>query len=574
MCTLNHQKIILEEQTMERLYVTAQGVLCAAICASIMVVLPCRTNAQKLRSGEGIVLAIQDGEILIDLGTEQGLKEDLRGVLYRRVRLKHPLTGKTLKDLVPLAQVVVITAGEIVSAVLIDEPNLDRVKKGDVVRFKTLMPPPKPEARECQECQECHDCPIDEHAEILQGTWLTTLGKSVEQRIETWKVFIDLNSDSPYLKQAESELAFTLRLKENLDQAANLRKKKQKRHARKSKIVAHHRPISSVEENKPVRIVVFVMGDRPVNTVRLYYRQVDKNGYDFQTMVMCGDSHYCAAMPTSLLIPPGFEYFIEAQDTQGKSIKVHRSPQTPQVVKVLKLPVTSQLVENRSSARFNVEWSDFFLKSPGQDYFWKTEGDFTYKLMFGPFRSFRMGFGIFEGAGGPTTKLEKAVASVSSDISKEEIQQRLTVSYSYFEPEFAFGKYFAIIPRLVVGAIHEKQLPGISKRFQGENIFGFHTYLRIGQEDGTNLIMGGSLTQDMGMEALINMSLSIFKYVPIGISVAATNMPVGEDYAARLGLTIGWRQFDWMSIDALLGMNMRNIRHIGMGGGFGLTFNW
>jgi len=130
------------------------------------------------------------------------------------------------------------------------------------------------------------------------------------------------------------------------------------------------------------------------------------------------------------------------------------------------------------------------------------------------------------------------------------------------------------MPRLVVGGIQEKALPGEENLHRGDSIFGAHAYLRIGKEEGTNLLFGGSLTQDMGIEALVTMSLAVFEHFPLGVSVAATNLPVAEDYAARMALRLGWRQLDWLSIDALLGLNMRNIRHIGMGTGLGLTFNW
>jgi hypothetical protein len=176
-----------------------------------------------------------------------------------------------------------------------------------------------------------------------------------------------------------------------------------------------------------------------------------------------------------------------------------------------------------------------------------------------------MGVGVFEGEGGPAAEVE----------AEEFVPTRLSLGYVYFEPALSFADgRLSLLPRLVFGSIREKVRPDDPYHHSGEGMFGFHTYLRIGRDTETNLLLGGSLTSEMGNEALIAMNLELLEDVPMGVSAVATSFPVGSDYAARLMYLVGWRPNDRVALEAQFGVNMRNIRHIGIGGGFGVAVSW
>lgn len=523
---------------------------------------------------EAVVLAVSNGEILTDLGTSHGLAEGMEGLILNQVELVHPITGARVADLVPLAPATVLHAGEIVSAVVVGRELLPRVQQGDVVRFRKLVTPPESAAN----CPVCTACQADEDALDVQAAWASLAGKDFATRKQGWTELLEHSPQNRYRAEIEEELLRLDDLQETLRDAARVRqqeaaRERQSEVQREERILAYHSPLERVNEGTPVRLVAFVLADAGIKGVRFHVRRVGDTYYEFLPMEPFGDSHFRVVLSPEQVQAPGLEYYIDAQDDRSRRIPVFGLSGSPQTLQVIRPVPKIERTADRSSARFHVEWADFFLKSAGSDFFWKTEGDFAYRLHFGPFYSFRMGFGIFEGVGGPTKELEAVGQNTLSNANAESPEQ-LTLTYSYFEPELELGKYVHLIPRLVVGAIREKVEADSDDLHRGESIVGFHTYLRIGQEQGTNLLMGGSLTQEMGLEALLTMNLAVFEHFPVGVSVAATNLPVGEDYAARLALQLGWRQFDWMSIDALLGLNMRNIRHVGMGGGLGLSFNW
>jgi len=547
---------------------------------ALLVGFPAAGLAQGTHSGgraprqEAVVLAVTNGEILTDLGTSHGLAEGMEGLILNQLELTHPITGARVSDLVPLAPATVLHAGEIVSAVVVDKALLARVQQGDVVRFTKLIPPPDSAAN----CPVCAECLTDEDALEVQAIWATLSGKNFVTRERAWNELLERSPTNKYRPQIESELLRLDGLRNTLREAASARKREAARDQRTKAereeiIIAYHSPLKRVNEGTPVRLVAFVLADAAIEGVRFHLRQRGETYYTFLPMEPFGDSHYRVVLSADQVQFPGLEYYIDARDERARRIPVFGLSGSPQSLEVVRPVPKVNRTTDRSSARFHVEWADFFLKSAGSDFFWKAEGDFAYRLHFGPFYSFRMGFGIFEGVGGPAKELE-AVPAAALSAGTTESPEQLTLTYSYFEPELELGKYVHLIPRLVVGAIREKKVANSDNLHRGESIFGFHTYLRLGEEQGTNLLMGGSLTQELGLEALVTMNLAVFEHFPVGVSVAATNLPVGEDYAARLALQLGWRQYDWMSIDALLGVNMRNIRHVGMGGGLGLSFNW
>jgi len=391
----------------------------------------------------------------------------------------------------------------------------------------------------------------------------------LRERREAWSDYLVERPDCVFREQLEQEIQALVQLEGKMEVAQAMSQSAKKQ----AKIRAVHDPIDHVKEGSPVAPVVMLDSEVPISTVRLNYHKAGTQFYRSERMEPAGEGFFRGTIPASDVQAGMLEYYLEGEVPDRGAVPLSGSASLPHSLTVEGVSGTRSDIAGRSSASFSVEWEDFFMRSPGLDYYTKAEGDFAYRLAWQAFYSFRMGFGIFEGVGGPADRIE--AEGENDGIATPPLQpEELTLAYSYFEPEITLSELVHLVPRLVVGTVRRSKALDDSAVERGSGIVGFHTYLRFGQERGTNLLVGGSLTDEMGTEGLIAMNLDVFEYIPVRATVASTNLAVGEGYAARLGFRVGWRRVDWMSVDLIAGVNMRNIRHIGTGGGLGVSFNW
>jgi len=104
---------------------------------------------------EAMVIQVADGELLLDRGAGDGVKPGMAGDLFTLIAIIHPVTQRSIKDLVPLAKAQVKSVGAVVSVATVPDELLVRVKVGDVVKFAGLqggtriVAPPQPVVTEC-----------------------------------------------------------------------------------------------------------------------------------------------------------------------------------------------------------------------------------------------------------------------------------------------------------------------------------------------------------------------------------------------------------------------------------------
>lgn len=521
-------------------------------------------------SAEGFIIEVRGREVVIDMGTRQGLAAGMAVQILSKVSVVHPVTKKKMEDRIPLGLEVVTRAGETLSVIVLQNTVPDKLKPGDMIRAEGLSPTPET-AEAAEEAPECPACQDDPEAMKVHQTWLATISLPLEERIVKWMGFLKANPESSFKQNIMDELTF-------------LRRTLFSRHGKRAKPVREeetpflmqHEPLDTIHAGTTVAPAIAIVSPDSVKAVKLFLRRKGDKLYRMEPMRKFGDSSFRAEVPEEHLEPGALEYFIEANSPSGKRLAAYGGPDSPHSIAIAKPIAPEKDVAGRSRARVAFEWADFYVSRPGEDYFWKTEGDLTYLLKAGILHSFRMGFGVFEGKGGPAKWIEKPDLYEKIYDTKFE-PTNLAMTYAYFEPDLKLTEYFHIIPRLVVGGVREKYEPHEydPDLHRGEAVTGIHGYLRIGKDTETNLLLGGSFVDQLGTEALIAMNLGLWEHVPVGISAAATNFPVqADDYAARLLLHAGWRQKEWFSVLFHFGANMRNIRHIGFGGGAGLEFNW
>jgi len=556
----------------------------AALLAALLLLPSIGLGQEKVRQGEeqggkvtatsvteGYILEIKGRELVIDLGTRQGLESGMSIQILTRVSLIHPVTKEKIEDRIPLVTEVVARAGETMSVIVVQNTAPDRIKAGDSVRAEGLSPVVESAPRAVAEQPQCPACEDDPEAKKVHEAWLDTISLPLEERVVRWMRFLKENPTSAYKQNIGAELAFLRRTIYSRQV-----RPAQPEPGEKAPLLMEHDALRSIDAGTRIAPAIVIVSPDAVNAVKLFHRREGDKLYRMTPMRKFGDSSFMAEVPPEFTEPGALEYFIEANSPSGKRLAASADPNSPHSIAISTPVKPKKDIAGRSHARVAIEWADFYLTRPGEDYFWKSEADLTYRLQWGIMHSFRMGFGVFEGKGGPAKWIEDP--DLYHTTFEEEFKPtNLAMTYAYFEPELKVTEYFHVIPRLVVGGVREKQEEGEYDPdvHGGRAVTGIHGYLRIGKDTETNLLMGGSFVDQLGTEALIAMNLGLWDHVPVGISAAATNFPVqADDYAARLLFHAGWRQDNRFSVLFHFGANMRNIRHIGFGGGAGLEFNW
>ena len=125
-------------------------------------------------------------------------------------------------------------------------------------------------------------------------------------------------------------------------------------------------------------------------------------------------------------------------------------------------------------------------------------------------------------------------------------------------------------PHELLGLIF-KGLTGVDRGgFDG----GFEGRIRIGYENGTNLLLSAGFTGGIGNKNEITLTWDRVKGWPMAGSVIVTNEPVQEDYGVRFLYTVGRRLADFVDVSVRLSYQLRDINHNGFGVGVAESFHW
>ncbi len=103
---------------------------------------------------------------------------------------------------------------------------------------------------------------------------------------------------------------------------------------------------------------------------------------------------------------------------------------------------------------------------------------------------------------------------------------------------------------------------------------GLRARLRLGDELGTNLVLGAGFTDGVGtlFEAAYHWRPT--KVVPVQFIVQVTDQPVPESFGVRLIGDVGLRTLSWFYPSLRLSYQARDIDHAGVSGGFAMNFDW
>jgi hypothetical protein len=563
-------------------------------------------------AAEPIVVAVDGQDIYIDLGAKDGVGAGTELELLHEVTVRDPRNGALLRDHFSLGSITVVKAGEKVAVARADEELRKRVLAGDRVRMvsakRNFVDPWAEQVAATKgagapaivptapSTPATPGKPID-HAELAKKAWADTLGKPLEARVQRWIDLLKEDPRTPYITAVQREIAT---LKGQIAQRdAALAAARSERAVDRSPRIAQLAAalndsaailamgmIAKAEPSKPLAITFLVKDPERVQKAWLYVRPAGEPGFKRLDLVPDGDAYLRATIEGAFVRSPSVDWYVEASagadDPTPQALLGSQS--SPNTIDVERAVVEAPIESGRSHIDAHIDYVDFdggFAK--GFDQYYQAEIDFTYRFL-EPVYAVRLGFGTLGGKGGPKDVIDEDPNEACRDNAGMYRCKAVNFSYVYTEVELRLRKNVAFMIRPQAGLLTSDEMAGSqNRRCQGaENVegcefftgFGGRLRLRLGDEEGTNLVLGAGFTQRVGtlFEAAYNWKPA--PTVPVQISVQVTDQPVPENYGVRLIGDVGWRRLSWFYPSLRLSYQARDIDHAGFSGGAAMNFDW
>lgn len=556
-------------------YKRASVALAVALAAALpaLITAPGEAFAQPgPASGEvtGVVLEIEQDDIILDLGADRGASEGDTVEIWRPLKLKHPVTGKVFTDrfLIGTLKIGQVRPSLSLSKV---EGTLSRdPMKGDVVIMAAKAPRPRaPEAQPARPSPEgpVTDAPQDPEAAAI-GKMLDELrGADPVQRIRAYEDYVRTQPKGRFARFLYEEA-------QALRKVYELERKRRSEGAGERKMPlldevptlrSFEKPSSAVG-GQPLNLTV-ELSDKATGAV-LHVRGAGQPAYVSLPMVSAGNGYFAGRIPKENMAGPELQFFIEAAMANGSVVPVVGQSGSPERIELERPALPSLKTDAVGSVMLLTDFAGY-NGFPGNDYAWQTEGYFQMRYGDTVVRALRTGFGVYRGKGGTVTEL---------DIEQRE-PRRVGLTYGYLELEVAPLKMFSIIGRMVVGLEND----GVAG--------GGQVMVRIGNDLQTNLQIGGELLGSVGARGITQLELNTFPRVPIVLRIEVTNQPAGGDVSddqidneniargsAEVGgrgiVQVGYRILDPLVVSVRGSFQGRTINHAGPGLGGAVSYTW
>lgn len=564
----------------------------------------------RVAAAEPVVLAVDGREIYVDLGAKDGVGAGAELELLHEVVVRDPRTGATLRDHFALGTLHVVKSGEHVSVARADDALKKRVLAGDRVKLitakKTFVDPwaervaaskpPAPAMTPATTPPAAPGEPVD-HAELARQAFEDTLGKPLEARVQRWLDLLRADPRSPYAAAVQREIA-TLRSQIADREQALARARSEKttdRAPRIARLAARLEapgellaiaPIEKAEPGKPLAIAFLVRDPSRIAKAWLYVRAPGEPGFKRLELAADGDAYLRATVDGAAVRTPGVQWYVEAVDAErdAEPEPVFGSQDEPNLIAVEPAVQEAPVEAGRSHIDAHIDYVDFdggFGK--GFDQYYQAEIDFTYRFLT-PVYAVRLGFGTLGGKGGPKDVIDADPAEACRDGDGTYRCKAVNFSYVYAEVEYRIRPNVALMVRPQAGLLTTDVMPSSGGRrcagtsntegcefFTG---FGGRVRLRLGEEAGTNLVIGAGFTDGVGtlLEAAYHWRPA--PVVPVQLSVQVTDQPVPENFGVRLIGDVGWRKLSWFYPSLRLSYQARDIDHAGFSGGLAMNFDW
>ncbi len=534
---------------------------------------------------EGHVVAVQEQDIIIDLAGGRGAADGDLVELWRPLVLRHPVTNRIVRERFRIGQLRLSQVREKL-ALAVAEGDLDRAPEaGDLVVLRLVVPapvdpngtgdvseadaqfgqpgpvglttpaalPPTPTVELGPDVREAQD--VARMFEALSGA-------SIEDRIRAYRRYLKYRPSSRYARVLAEEAAM---LQELLRPAAE--------RARPPIKLAGFQAPEEALAGVPFSVGVRMIG--PVAGAVLHSRRAGQVTYQSMPMKRAGTGTFVAVLPAEQLQAPELEYFVEATAADGHAFGVLGEAGAPQQLEVRDAP---QREPPRPPQATVSAWSDYadYNRMRGNDVVWQTEGFFQMRFGDTGVRALRSGFGVYRGVGGSLEDLDEL----------ERSPRKVGLTYGYVEVEVGIVDMFSILGRGAVG-LEDGGITG-----------GGQASVRIGNDQRTNLLLGGELLGGVGLRGIAQLELDVFDSWPMMVRTEVTNQPAGtestpetvrpdaddarpedtsltnNDIGARGIVQVGYRIVDPLTVAVRGSYQGRTIKHSGPGFGGAISYTW
>lgn len=505
---------------------------------------------------EGVVVKVDADEVVIDLGRALGLPSGEPVHLFRRMVVKHPISGEVIEDRFPIGTVQPAQVGELLT-IIRDLGGLERPPvPGDFAVYRPAVSPAPPVSA----ASEARPGPpggvaSEPDTAALEAIHTAALGQSLPRRIELYESFGRAFPESRHVDGVGRELVALQALLTQV-QGGSAEPKPATLAGADGLTVRHLAPRPIIAGERLEVAVAVVEGER-ITELRLLAARKGSETWVVRSMAREGDFYHRVDLPAELVSEAGtVNYVIEAVRSDGRLEAIVGEHARPVVLRVEPLPAGRQ---PPGGSRLDVvaRYVDFNTGGDATDAYFQFESTFTYELALWAVRAVRVGVGVIDGEGGPTDAIDAGAAT-----------ETVSLNYAFAEGEFEVGDWVGLAARLIGG---NRQSSDDSPR---EAMVGMEARLRIGRFEETRVVAGVAVLDVLGAKAFLDMHIEVFDRLPMRAGVVVTNLPVDADVGVQLDYQIGYQINDLLAVHAQVGWNARTINHYGFTGGGGLSLAW
>ena len=524
---------------------------------------PASAQAPGAETVEATVVRIDGEDILVDVGGAR-VASGTELSLYRAIEVRHPVSRRVLRDRFVIGRLRITQPGEALSIARLVGTSTRTVAVGDAAETQRAVAVVAPAAaaatcppRQCPSCPACASDADPESAEIV-AVWRASLGHPPEERIRLYRIFLERNPRSPHASAVRTELeSLRGQVVQQLSPRRAAPGENQSGRVAALGGAVRAAPLEHAREGDPVEVAVTVDPEAAVEAVLLYVRGGSGRAYRRLPMQIQGQ-HARVRVPRGRVRPPGFEYFVEVVGEDGHAVSAIGSAGDPHRVTVETRGGTADALA-RSRVRFSTEVVSFngFV---GNDWYVLAEGDFLYRTLFHALYGVRVGYGHISGEGGTVRDLDELGLA----------PRAAGFTYGYLESELRLSDLFALMVRGTVGLGRPENASD-----EGGLRGGLSLRLRVGPEDGTNLVVAGETIPEIGQRAYLGLTWEAIEDWPMTAEVHVTDQPVNSDELAVRGVfEVGYRATDALALSGRFSYQGRTIDHAGLGAGLAATFDW
>jgi hypothetical protein len=510
------------------------------------------SHAAPTAGADATVIAIDAGELVVDIGSAKGVHDGDVLELWRPVRLRHPVTGQLLVDRFRIGSVRLTQVRSTLSLSVIDGALARPPATGDVVLLPDRGPPAtsaaalpelnakpgppatSPNAPAAAALPASPPVQIDADAQALSELMTSLTGSDPARRALAYDTFALSHPRSRFARVLREEM-------EALRAPAHTEQRTYQWSAPKLDRVRAGEPQSFAVELDPFFVGAVV-----------HVRHKGAAGYRSVPMENIGPRYWAATLPGDAMSDGGMEYFVEGVPKESAAVAVIGTAAEPRDVAVEALPGSPKPPGTLAQVSLQSEYASFNARR-ANDYVWQTEGSVGWRLHDEGIRAIRSGFGVLRGQGGSLQDLDV--------LGKDPRSVGLT--YGYVETEVTLTPSYALIARPILG-LRERGITG-----------GAQAFVRIGNDLRTNLSVGGEVLGTVGQRGIVQLDWRTIKRVPIVLRTEVTNQPASSsDVGARAIAQVGYQLTNELVVAVRGSYQGRTINHAGPGAGLAASYQW